>query len=129
MRGIAGLIAIALMSGCAAPRPPEASEQEKLVIQKQWVSCMVAATRRLDDYTSPASAVGSAVANSCWSEMRAASEVYSRHQNMQVQLLLADKIAANAPARATEIVLMERRRILEEAPAKPMAPTKPMPKT
>lgn len=78
------VIAIVMLSGCAQTAPP-ASEADKQALQKAYVECVGDEAARLDDRTSPARTIATAVAYACRGEYMAVLNAHASDKNPAVR--------------------------------------------
>lgn len=112
----AGIIIIvsALCFGEVFAREALASPAEKEAAMRAYMDCRIMRARSLDDGISDAMTIGRVVAAACRREMEQATSVLTQGENARVRSMLTDRMSGRATEDAATIVLLERKRKIEQ---------------
>ncbi|MCM3420552.1 hypothetical protein [Sphingopyxis alaskensis] len=104
----------ALCFGEVSARESPASYAEKEAAMRAYMDCRIIRAQSLDDGISDAITIGRVVAAACQREMEQAAAVLTQGENARVRSMLTDRMSGRAAEDAATIVLLERKRKVEQ---------------
>lgn len=111
--GIAFAVSAFCFGGALAREAP-ATNAETESAKRAYIECRIAKARSLDDGISDAMTIGRVVAAACRWEMEQVATVLTQGENGRVRSMLIDRMSGRAAEDAAAIVLLERKRKIEQ---------------
>ncbi len=101
------MLAICLVSACAKPTLPATAEEQNKA-GETYILCLRNAARAMDDHTSDAASIATAIKPRCAAEFSRSTETFGRSLNPEARRMFEQDLAGMQLEQATAVVLAEQ---------------------